>query len=116
MLCHFLASACHSSAIQDGTETRKTFLHVPSAIEAEEASEAMELLEVPADRMGDGGLAGTSSAEEEKHLRRVGIIHPNNKLVQSLTTSAFQTSLARVEPSASHVSQTLQFNRFALSR
>lgn len=27
------------SALQDGTETRKTFLHVPSAIEAEEAEE-----------------------------------------------------------------------------
>ena len=29
----------HLYAIQDGTETRKTFLHVPSAIEAEEAEE-----------------------------------------------------------------------------
>ena len=38
-LHHHLISGSFSDGHQDGTETRKTFLHVPSTIEAEEAEE-----------------------------------------------------------------------------
>ena len=93
----------------DGAEhTLGMTIPLERAIETEETAKTTELSKVSCYGMGYRRLARPSAAEEEAYARSIGIVDPRDELVQCLLTRALETSLARLEPGASDVSQTLQ--------